>query len=172
MVGHLTLGKKKYLELSSDIKNEFEKSFNHIETIQNSFLDLVDEDTLNYNLVMSAFKLPKDTEEEKQERSKKIEEATIKATKTPFKMVELASDLLKHFDIFVQYGNKNAISDIGVASLLALAGIKGAIYNVCINLSSISDEAFVLELKEKCEKYSKEANSIALEIEKKILSSF
>ena len=169
MVGHLTVGKKKYEALDTGIKKEFEESFAKIESLKDELIILIDEDTLNFNLVMDAYKLPKETDDEKIARSSAIESSTIKATKTPLKVVTLSLELLKLLSIFIEHGNKNALSDVGVAALLALAGLKGAILNVKINIPSIKDEALVLELQAKCKECYDEGVKISDNIEKKVL---
>ena len=169
MVGHLTVGKKKYEALDDSIKKEFEESFTKIGSLKDELIILVDEDTDNFNLVMDAYKLPKETDDEKSARSSAIQSATIKATKTPLKVVTLSLEVLKLLGIFIEHGNKNALSDVGVAALLALAGLKGAILNVKINIPSIKDEALVAELKAKCQECYDEGVKISDNIEKKVL---
>lgn len=171
MVGHLTIGKKKYMAFDDSIKAKFEDAFTKMQVLEHELVRLIDEDTDNFNLVMAAFKMSKDSDDDKAKRSKAIEEATIKATKTPFRMVELSCEVLRLLSIFVEYGNKNALSDVGVAALLALAGAKGAIYNVRINIPSISDEGLVKDFKEKCDSYYSEVVKISNEIEKSVLNS-
>jgi len=169
MVGHLTVGKKKYAELDASIKKEFEESFAKMEKLKNELIILIDEDTDNFNLVMDAYKMPKETDEEKAVRSKAIESATIKATKTPLKVVTLSLEVLKLLNIFIEHGNKNALSDVGVAALLALAGLKGAILNVKINIPSIKDAILVEDLKAKCKACYDEGVRISNDIEVKVL---
>lgn len=169
MVGHLTVGKKKYMELDTSIKKEFEESFAKIEKLKEELIILIDEDTNNFNLVMDAYRMPKETDDEKVVRASAIESATIKATKTPLKVATLSLELLKLLNIFIEYGNKNALSDVGVAALLALAGLKGAILNVKINIPSIKDATLVEELKTKCKLCYDEGVRISNEIECKVL---
>lgn len=168
MVGHLTFGKKKYNELSDEIKVNFIHSFHSLEKINHELIELIDKDTENFNLLMAAFKMPKDTSDEVSKRNEAIQKATILATDTPLKMAELSLKALEFLDDFIQYGNKNAITDVGVAALLATAGAKGAIYNVKINLPGIENEMIVKEVKHQCEHILTNIKKISLEIEEKI----
>lgn len=168
MVGHLTFGKKKYNEFSDEIKEKFTQSFDKLDTVNQKLVDLIDKDTDNFNLVMAAFKMPKETDEEKAVRSAAIQKATILATETPLKMAELSLEALEVLDDFVEYGNKNAITDVGVAVLLATAGAKGSIYNVKINLSGIENEILVKEIKSQCEHVLAKVVKLSSELEAKI----
>ena len=89
----------------------------------------------------AAYKLPKDTEELKAARSKAIADATLKATEVPFETLTLCLEGLKVTEKLVGKSNPNAASDLGVAALNLLAGIKGAWLNVLINLPGVKDEA-------------------------------
>lgn len=168
MVGHLSLGKKKYLELSEDIRCNFEVCFYKLDLINKALLDIVDKDTENFNLVMQAFKLPKTSNEEILIRDSEIERATILATETPLKIAELSLDILELLPIFVKYGNKNAISDAGVAALLATAGGKGGIYNVKINLPGIKNTILSRELLNQCTNILEKITILSREIEEEI----
>lgn len=168
MVGHLTFGKKKYNELSDEIKMKFSESFDGLDAINKKLIDLVDKDTENFNLVMGAFRMPKDTPETIEARNVEIEKATILATETPLKMAELSLEALRLLNDFIEYGNKNAITDVGCAGLLAVAGGKGAIYNVKINLPGITNEILVRELTDQCNNILINLDKLSAEIEDKI----
>lgn len=168
MVGHLTVNKKKYAELTDEVRNKFEKSFNKLSTINEELIKLIDEDTENFNNLMAAMKMPKDSEEEKLARKNKMESATIQATKTPLKILEFSLEVLRELYIFIEHGNKNALSDVGVAALLAEAGGKGAILNIKINIPSIEDENIVCDFNTKCAEGLGEIESISKSIKNKM----
>lgn len=155
MVGHLTIDKKKFIELDNSIKEKFLYSFNELKKIELELNNIIDKDTDNFNMVMKAIKMPKETEEEKTLRNKYIQEATINATKTPMDILELSLKIFSFLDIFVEYGNKNALSDVAVAYVLAYASAKGAMLNVNINLPSIEDKKIYEEYRNKCIEYIK-----------------
>lgn len=137
MVCNLTIPKEKYSEhrdLCIRVKDD-------ILSIYDELVIGIDKDTEAFNKVSAAFKLPKDTDEQKAARSKAIQEATITATEVPYETMELCMEGLAVTERIVGKSNPNASSDLGVAALNLLAGLKGAYLNVKINLPSIKDEA-------------------------------
>ena len=74
MVNNLTVGKKAYEDLSDEIKEEITKSAKEIDTLMEDLNKIVDEDTKAFDKVMEAFKLPKETEQEKALRREAIQE--------------------------------------------------------------------------------------------------
>lgn len=150
MVGHLTVNKKKFKGYSEEIQWDFMQRFEELYNIKSELNVLVDRDTEAFNHVMAAFKLPKESEEEKVARSAAIEEATYKAIDVPMVIGELSYRGLELIEYFVEYGNKNAITDLGVSALLLASALEGAILNVKINLPGISDQEYVETTKVKC----------------------
>lgn len=168
MVGHLTFGKKKFNELDLKLQKEMEKNFEELQKLGEKLLKLIDRDTDNFNLLMGAFKLPKDTEEEIKKRNEEIERTTLEATYTPLEIGMLSAEVLEKLKIFVKYGNKNAITDVGVACLLCEAGGKGAILNVKINLPSINNMEIVEKIKKQIIELEIKLTKENLEIQKQI----
>ena len=101
--------------------------------------NLADADAHAYDEVVAAFKLPKNTEEEKLSRKNAIRAATLVAAEVPFETAEQACALLPHVLAMAERGNSNAASDAGVASLMATAAAKGAVFNVLINLNALPE---------------------------------
>ena len=110
-------------------------------------LDLATEDSKAFDAVVDSFKLPKDTEDMKIKRRESIRAATLGAAEVPFRTATSALQLLKLLPELAEKGNPNAASDVGVASLLASAALKGAIFNVEINLQSLP-ETYGTEMRE------------------------
>jgi len=137
MVGELTLGKKKYEEVHEKIRPHYIDSLNRLKKA----ISLIEKDAEAFNKVMEAFKMPKETEEEKQERKEAIEKATEEAIEVPFEVMEEAFEGLKSALFIAQYGNPNAVSDVGCAVSQFEAAFSGAKLNVLINISSLSDES-------------------------------
>lgn len=150
MVGHLTINKKKFSELPDEVREMFMQGFDELLRIKEELNLLIDRDTEAFNLVMGAFKLSKETDEEKEVRSKAIEEATYKAIEVPMVIGELSHRGLEVMECFVEYGNRNAITDLGVASLLLMSSLEGAVLNVKINLPGIKDEDYVSSTSARC----------------------
>ena len=89
---------------------------------------------------MASFKLPKDSDEDKDARRNAIRNATLVATEIPHETAKLALELLRHLPDLASKGNANAVSDVGVAGLLASAACKGALFNVDINIGSLPED--------------------------------
>lgn len=140
MVGHLSSGKKKFRALDQEIQDKFNAIIEEFLSMKTEMIELIDKDTDAFNLIMAAFKLPKETDDEKSLRGQKIEEGTLEAIKVPFRVAELSLKGLKHLDFVLQYGNKNTLSDLGVSALMLQAGLEGAILNVKINIPGISNK--------------------------------
>lgn len=116
--------------------------------LQKDFLALADEDSAAYDRVITAYRLPKSTEEEKQARSLAIQDALKEACLVPAQVVKLSLEVLRLTEAMVEHGMKSAMSDVAVAGLAAWAGMRGAHFNVRINLPSIKDESFVHQVED------------------------
>jgi len=170
MVGNLTLGRKAYNALDEDKQKELDENFKKANELVERLNQLVDEDTESFNGVMAAFKMPKDTEEQKAERSKAIQEATKEALEVPLDTAKRCLDVLKLQKVFAEYGNPNAITDVGVGALLGYSGLEGALFNVRINLAGLKDEGYVEKINKECEEILNEGNSIKEEVLKIVYS--
>ncbi len=151
MVGNLTIGRKAYNELEDEIKKEMDDSFEKIQKSIQVLNGIVDEDTKAFDKVMEAFKLPKETEEEKAKRAEAIQEGYKVALEVPLRCAEECLTVLRLQKVFAEYGNVNAITDVGVGALLAAAALESAILNVKINLKGIKDEEFKKKIEDKIE---------------------
>ncbi|WIV12567.1 cyclodeaminase/cyclohydrolase family protein [Proteiniborus sp. MB09-C3] len=170
MVGNLTIGRKSYNALEDNQKAQldtnFEKIIKHVERLN----ELIDEDTTAFNDYMDAMKLPKETEEEKAARKAAMEAALKKAMEVPLDAAKESLEVLKLQKVFADYGNPNAITDVGVGALLACAGLEGALFNVLINLGGISDAAYVGEFRKQCDVILKEGKDLKEETLKIVYS--
>jgi len=146
MVNNLTVGKKAFEELSEEIKKEIADNSKEIDNLVESLSNIVDEDTKAFDKVMIAFKLPRETDVEKAARSNAIQDGYRIALEVPLRAAGECLQILKLQDIFAKYGNVNAITDVGVGTLLAYSGLEGALFNVTINLGSIKDEEYKKEI--------------------------
>ncbi|MDU1890263.1 MAG: cyclodeaminase/cyclohydrolase family protein [Dysgonomonas sp.] len=139
MVANLTIGKKKYED-----KEEVMKEIASVASkYQQGFIKDIDADSDAYNEVFAAFKLPKETDEEKAKRSKQIQAATKVAAEVPMEVARKAFALMDFIARVAEEGNQNAITDACVSMMTARTAVLGAILNVKINLSSIKDEEYV-----------------------------
>jgi len=124
---------------------------------------LVDADTAAFNKIMTAFGLPKGTDEEKANRKIAIQDATKFAIEIPFKVMQLSFDSMTLIKAMADIGNPNSVSDAGVGALCARSAVMGAFMNVRINASGYDDKTFVTEILVKGKDI--EIKTIALETE-------
>ena len=120
--------------------------------MQQTLLDLVDEDTDAYNAIIRAYEMPKGSEEEKTARKAAVEEATKHASQVPMTVM---TEALKVFDLLremIEKGNPNSVTDAMVGVLATRACIRGAYLNVLINVKGLDDRDFAKKLISKGEK--------------------
>ena len=142
MVCNLTIGKEKYADVQGEIKEALKKS----EQLRKDLTRLIDEDTEAFNDVMKAFKMLKETEEQKKKRSRAIQEGYKTAARVPLETTRTCEKILDVAMVVAKKGNQNSITDSAVSALMAQAGGESAILNVKINLGSIKDETFVKKI--------------------------
>ncbi|MFA7660496.1 MAG: cyclodeaminase/cyclohydrolase family protein [Anaerovoracaceae bacterium] len=163
MVAALTIGKTGYEEHWDEmakVKEEMDKA-------KDFFLNAMDEDAGSYAKVMDCFKMPKNTDEEKVCRLQAIQDTLYGAAIVPLQIAEKAAELFRFAEIVIDKGNKNAASDGAVAALMARTSVRGALYNVKINASSLKDaesKADLLKKAESLEKRSAQAESTVLKL--------
>lgn len=160
MVSNLTAGKKEY----EGVREKAMELAMAAQMLKDEFLRAVDLDTAAFNRVMEAFRMKKKTEEQKKQRAEAIQNATKEATLVPMDVLEkslMALALAKEIAI---HGNKNSISDAGVAGLTGRTAAEGAYYNVIINLPAIQDDEFKAEIKAKATRLKNDALKISDEI--------
>ena len=134
MYQNLSFNKKSFLSLDEDIQDRFNKVYEKLRIIKEELLSFVEEDAKAYDAVMIAYRLSKVNEEEKAIREKEIKKALVKATEVPLAIMETSLAGLKLLQEINGLGNKNAISDLGVAVLFLESSNHGAYLNVLINL--------------------------------------
>ncbi|MCL5265762.1 MAG: cyclodeaminase/cyclohydrolase family protein [Chloroflexi bacterium] len=139
MVCNLTIGKEKYKDVEADVQAILERS----EVLRRELMDLLEADTQLYGKVIAAYRQPKNTEEEKAARLQAIDAALKEACGVPMQIAKRCAELVELCVPAAAKGNVGAISDIGVAVLMAEAGLVSAKLNVDINLGSIKDASFV-----------------------------
>lgn len=163
MVANLTIGKKGFEEVEVEMKNIAEIAAKH----RVKFIEFIDKDSEAFNKVMGAFKLPKETEDEKKSRGVAIQDGLKSAALVPLEIAENAFELMGLAQVVISKGNQNAVTDGAVATMMARTAVLSALYNVKINLGSIKDEAFVSDLSKRVEELEAKVNSV----EKSILDT-
>ncbi len=140
--------------------------------IQKRLTQAIEEDAGSYEAVLRAFRLPKEGEKERLYRSIRIQAAYRGATVTPQRVCELSLRLLEFSKILLARGNRNALSDTGVAAYLAETAMGGGLLNIRINLGSIKDEKFRKEKEKLIRDLSRKRSRLVSVIQKKIQQGF
>ncbi len=138
MVSNLTLGKEKY----KDVQPQIDALLKESEKLRGEMQDLIQKDTEAYGSLSEVYKMPKNTDTEKAARTVKMQEALKKACQVPFEIGLKSLDVAKLAERAADIGNVAAVSDAGVAVLLAQACAQSAALNVKINVNSIKDESY------------------------------
>jgi glutamate formiminotransferase/formiminotetrahydrofolate cyclodeaminase len=135
MVAGLTVGKKKFAAVESDMKAlALEAS-----SLGTTLAGLVRRDGDAYTAVMAAYQLPKETPDQQGARQAAVDGALLAAARVPLETAQACAEVARLAAVAAEKGNPNAASDAGVAALLAEAACKGAAYNVRINVAALSD---------------------------------
>lgn len=168
MVAALTVGRKKYADVEDDLREVARRGAELGQRLN----ELVALDAQSYAAVSSAYKLPKDTPEQKTQRDAAITAALIGASEVPLETARAAAGVAALAEVAASKGNVNAVSDAGVAALLAEAACRGAAYNVRINVAGLSDPVAGRALAEAAAEFVREAGESArkaiAEVEKKL----
>jgi methenyltetrahydrofolate cyclohydrolase len=138
MVANLTIGKKNYESVSQDLEAVNAKA----QALRAELTGAIEEDVVAFNAVMSAYGLPRATDEEKAKRTAAIQAALKDATLAPLRAVKACFEVIRLSATVAEKGNLNVISDAGVAALAAQAGLRSAALNVFINAKAIKDRDF------------------------------
>jgi glutamate formiminotransferase/formiminotetrahydrofolate cyclodeaminase len=160
MVANLSSHKKGWDERWEEFSNWAEKG----QKYKDELLHLVDADTKAFNMIMAAFGLPKTTDEEKNTRTKAIQEATKFAIEIPFKVMEISFESMQLIKAMAEIGNPNSVSDAGVGALCARSAVLGAFMNVRINAAGYEDKEYVKSIVAKGQKIEEQTVAIEKEI--------
>ncbi len=161
MVANLSASKKGWEERWNEFSDWADKG----QKIKKQLLHLVDEDTVAFNKIMDAFKLPKTTDQEKEDRKQAVAEATRYAIEVPLSVMKISLQSMELIQAMATNGNPNSVSDAGVGAMCARTAVLGAGLNVRINAAAYSDKTFV----ETVLKQAAEMENKAIANEKNIL---
>jgi formiminotetrahydrofolate cyclodeaminase len=142
MVANLTIAKKGYEAVESEMKEIAET----LQNLREKLVTEVDKDSNAYQEVLAAFKLPKNTEAEKEQRAAAIQDAMKNAARVPLGVAYDALQVMDLAEKAIRNGNRNAVSDGAVGTMMARTAVLGALFNVKINLASVKDKAFVEDM--------------------------
>ena len=163
MVCNLTIGKPKFADREPRLK-EIQKN---LEGLGRRLRELIAEDAASFEAVLSAYRLPKETDEQRATRTESIQAAIRGAVSVPLETAERSLEVLKLLRELADSGNPSAISDIAVGSQLAQAAIKGASYNVAANLGTMTDRDKAREADQRVKAIIEDALVLAAEVEAK-----
>lgn len=141
MVCNLTVGKKNY----EAHEEEMQATLAAAEALRARLTDMIEADAASFGQVMAAYGLPKETDEEKRARTLAIQEALKAAAGAALDCAKACAEVIELSRAVAEKGNKNVVSDAGVAVLAGHAALKSAALNVRINLGAIKDETFAHE---------------------------
>jgi formiminotetrahydrofolate cyclodeaminase len=156
MVANLTVGKKGYEAAEKDMREIAAWT----SELRKKLAKDIDNDAAAYNEVLKAFKMARDTEKNKDRRTKAIQAGFKKAALVPLGVARDAIRIMELISKVVRKGNKNAAIDGAVGALAARAAVRGALYNVKANLNFIDDHKFVKEV-------TQEVKMLERQVEKK-----
>jgi methenyltetrahydrofolate cyclohydrolase len=138
MVCNLTVGKKNYAAVESDMQVLLKQA----EQSRQKLIALIQSDVEAFNKVMAAYGLSKNTDQEKASRTAAIQAALKQATQATLDCASISREVMRLAETAAEKGNINVVSDAGVAVLAAHAALKAAALNVYVNVSNIKDQEF------------------------------
>ncbi len=162
MVAGLTIGKKKY----AGVEAEMQAIRLQAGKLRKELTHAVEDDAAAFEAVMGAFRLPKETEDEKNARQAAIQVATLNAARVPLHTVANAVKVIELAALCAKDGNLNAISDAMSGAALARAALTAAGYNVRINLNALEDKSAGEKMLNELRELEEKADTIEKEIRK------
>lgn len=162
MVAKLTIGKKKY----AGVEARMQAILKNAEQLKSRLFVSVSEDAKAFEAVMDAYRLPRESDQEKKARKQAIDDAMHKAAEIPLKVCRDTTQIMDLAADVAENGNNNAVSDAGSAGAMAQAAFKAAQYNVRINADSISDQNQAQEWLREIDKLQEEAAQVAAQLDK------
>jgi len=157
MVAALTIGKKKYAPVDAEMREVALRAA----ALGNQLAALVKRDAEAYARVSEAYKLPKEPAQAAARRSETVTNALLKAAEVPLETARAAVEVAQLAAVVAEKGNPNAMTDAGVAGLLAHAAAKGAAYNVRVNVRALDDKSKGQSLARDAEQLVKKAGELA-----------
>ena len=168
MVAGLTIGKKKYAAVEAEMKEAALKAV----SLGNTLGSLVKRDAEAYSLVSEAYKLPKEPADAATRRTEAVTSALLKAAEVPLETARASVEVARIAALVAEKGNTNAVTDAGVAALLAEAACKAADYNVRVNVSALEDRSKGTNLANESRRLVKTAVEIAASVADRVESAF
>lgn len=141
-------------------------------SIQKRLLQATDEDSRSFDAVIKAFRLPRNSGQERLRRVKEIQKAYQRATVIPQLVCQQSLQLLEYSETLIIKGNPNAISDAGVAAFLADAACAGGLLNIKINLAAVTEKNFAKKMNRLMRDWARKRNQMMKTIVKKLIETY
>lgn len=171
MVCNLTIGRKRYVEVEDEMRTVLDRS----ESLRAELQQLAEEDVEAFNRLSAAYKLPRITEADVAIRRDAIQMALRRATDVPLRIARAAAAIIPLCPPIAERGNQAAVSDVGVAVLVAHAAVRSALLNVEINLRTLEDSIYIQQVRAEVERITEglaeEAERIAAVVDNKLKSA-
>ena len=168
MVCNLTIGRKRYVE----VENEMRELLDRAEALRAELQQLAEDDVAAFNRLSAAYKSPRITDADIAIRRDAIQSSLKRATEVPLRTARAAAAILPLCMPVAEHGNQAAVSDVGVAALLAHAAIRSALLNVEINLRTLEDGLYTKQVRAEVARLtdglSAEADQIAAVVARKL----
>ncbi|NLM34414.1 MAG: cyclodeaminase/cyclohydrolase family protein [Clostridiales bacterium] len=165
MVFNLTIGKKAYDNLHKDEQEMVNKALEFVTLKLEEFQQYINKDGEAFSTLMQSYKLPKNSEEEKEHRSKMIAEGLHNSMKVPYSLMKETVEFMDHILTAAKFGNSNVISDAGVSAILAKAAVESCFLNVMVNLKALKEESNE-KVEQECKELLEKAENMKNEIMK------
>ena len=166
MVANLTIGKKRY----RDVEEEVQAAGNRLEDIRNRLTVLVDKDAEAFAPLSRAYGLPKETEEQRQEKERIMEQALYEASVVPMEIMETVTEAMRELELLGEKGSRLALSDVGVGILFAQAALEGASLNIFINTKLMKNRERAEKLNAQAEELIRTGSSLKEKIYRGVLA--
>lgn len=167
MVGSLTTGKKKYREVEEEIQSLMAEAAE----LQKELLDLVQKDAESFAPLAAAYKMPKDTKEEQEEKTRVMENALKAACSVPFEIMEKCARGIDLCGEFAEKGSVMAVSDAGAGANLCWAALQSASLNIYINTKAMADREYAQQENARADRMLEEYGQKAERISKKVMAA-
>lgn len=142
MVESLTMGKKRYAQYEEDIRRLHTQS----QSLQEEFRAFIGRDAEAFEPLSRAYRMPKETREQREEREQAVESAVVEAARVPMEIARKAADSIQVLEELLEKGSVLALSDTGAAAAFLRASLSGAVLNVYINTKQMKDREMAQEM--------------------------
>lgn len=140
MYGHLSINKKKFLALDEVTRQHFLQRFETLSTQRTLLWQAIEEDCEAYEQLMRGYRMPQETEMQKEERLEAIKKATYVAIDSPYEIMKLSLETMALCHDLIEHGSRQAISDLACGVIFLESALESASLNVRINLSSLDEK--------------------------------